>query len=103
MTRYPSKSKTVLWVLLTGVGFPALVYAGERFAAGDPQTAVFAAAIGALGLVLFAISYLAEFPGEEQAKDAIEDLNLSDEDVERLTERFEEVVEEAQPSQEGDT
>lgn len=92
MTQYPSKSKTVLWFLLTALAVPALVYAGQSFAAGDFYTAVGASVVGALALVAFAITYLVEFPGEENIKDVVDENTPSEEQVQEVSEQIGDVV-----------
>lgn len=93
MSQYPSKSKTVLWFLLTALAIPALVYAGQSFAAGDLYPALGGAVVGAFALVAFAISYLVEFPGEQQLKEAVDENTPSEEQVEEVSEQIGDVVE----------
>jgi hypothetical protein len=101
MPPLPSKSKTVLWFLLTAVALPALVFSGESFATGSFYPAVGGAAVGAFALVAFAVSYLMEFPGEDEAKETAQDLSLTDEDIERVALRVGDVVREASSDDES--
>jgi len=94
MSQLPSKSKTVLWVLLTAIALPAFVYAGESFATGATYTAAGAAVVGAVALVAFTVSYLVEFPAEDDLKEAVADVPISDKDVERVAGRVGDVIEE---------
>lgn len=94
MGELPARSKTVVWFFLTAVGIPALAFAGEQFASGNEYVALGGAVLGAAALVAFAVSYLAEFPAEDDIKAVVADAGVTDEKVEDVARDIGETIRE---------